>query len=83
MSKYRPSSSYLKCLLCRDVIESKHRHDYVTCKCGAVSLDGGTAYSRIATHKAGAQWQLWTGKKWGAVKSIEALADRAAKGDEP
>jgi hypothetical protein len=30
-----------KCLACGDEIESKHRHDYVTCSCGNVSLDGG------------------------------------------
>jgi hypothetical protein len=33
-----------KCLLCGDIIESKHRHDYVTCKCGNLSVDGGQDY---------------------------------------
>lgn len=33
-----------KCALCGDVIESKHRHDFVTCKCGAISVDGGKDY---------------------------------------
>ncbi len=33
-----------KCSQCDDVIESKHRHDFVTCKCGAISVDGGRAY---------------------------------------
>ena len=32
------------CKLCGDIIESKNRHDYVTCKCGQISVDGGTAY---------------------------------------
>lgn len=31
----------LKCLLCDDVIISRHRHDYIQCKCGACFLDGG------------------------------------------
>lgn len=35
-----------KCLKCGDIIESKHRHDYVTCSCGNVSVDGGTDYLR-------------------------------------
>ena len=35
-----------QCLKCLDVIESKHRHDFVTCKCGNVSVDGGKAYLR-------------------------------------
>lgn len=29
-----------KCLKCNDIVESKHRHDYVTCKCGKSSCDG-------------------------------------------
>ena len=33
-----------KCLKCGDIIESKHRHDYVSCKCGAISVDGGKDY---------------------------------------
>ena len=36
-----------RCKLCGDVIESKYRHDFVTCTCGALSLDGGLAYRRI------------------------------------
>ena len=35
------------CKKCLDVIESKHRHDFVTCKCGSLSLDGGLAYRRV------------------------------------
>lgn len=33
-----------KCKLCLDVIESKHQHDYVTCDCGEIAVDGGQAY---------------------------------------
>lgn len=36
----------IKCKKCGDIIESKHVHDYVTCKCGAVSVDGGHEYLR-------------------------------------
>lgn len=31
-----------KCKLCNDIIESVHRHDYVTCSCGEISIDGGS-----------------------------------------
>lgn len=34
----------IRCLKCKDIIESKHVHDYVTCKCGACSVDGGHDY---------------------------------------
>ena len=36
-----------KCKLCGDIIESRFRHDFVTCKCGSLSLDGGLAYRRV------------------------------------
>jgi len=35
-----------KCLLCGDEIESTHRHGFVTCKCGNLSVDGGHWYLR-------------------------------------
>jgi len=30
-----------KCKLCKDILESFHRYDYVTCSCGEISIDGG------------------------------------------
>ena len=35
-----------KCKKCKTVIESKHRHDFVHCKCGAIFVDGGNDYWR-------------------------------------
>lgn len=35
-----------KCGKCGDIIESKTRHDFVKCKCGAIFLDGGLDYCR-------------------------------------
>lgn len=37
-----------KCLRCGDVIESKHVHDFVSCRCGNISVDGGLEYARRA-----------------------------------
>lgn len=34
------------CNKCGDSIYSAHRHDYVTCKCGNISVDGGQEYLR-------------------------------------
>ena len=34
------------CNRCGEFIVSKHRHDFVTCHCGAISVDGGQAYLR-------------------------------------
>lgn len=35
-----------QCTLCGDIMESKHRHDFVKCKCGESFLDGGDDYWR-------------------------------------
>ncbi len=40
-----------QCLKCKDIIESRHRHDFVTCSCGAVSVDGGKDYLRRVYQK--------------------------------
>ena len=41
----------IKCKHCGDIIQSKHRHDFVTCSCGAIAIDGGTDYARITGNK--------------------------------
>ena len=33
-----------QCLSCFGIIESKYRHDFVTCSCGKFSVDGGKDY---------------------------------------
>ena len=33
-----------RCTQCNTTIESKTRHDYVPCLCGAIFVDGGDAY---------------------------------------
>lgn len=35
-----------KCTKCGDIITSKHRHDYVKCKCESIAVDGGMNYLR-------------------------------------
>lgn len=40
-------ANIVKCLLCGDVIESTHRHDFNQCKCGNLFVDGGNDYQRL------------------------------------
>lgn len=47
------------CLGCGDFIVSKHRHDFVTCTCGAISVDGGQAYLRRVGDFANATDYSW------------------------
>lgn len=42
--------SKVKCTLCGEVIESKHRHDYKTCGCGKTFVDGGNDYIRTTIY---------------------------------
>lgn len=37
----------IRCRKYGDIIESKHRHDFQTCKCMSIFIDGGKEYSRI------------------------------------
>lgn len=39
-------SNKIKCLSCGDIIESKHVHDYWTCSCKKVCVDGGLEYAK-------------------------------------
>ena len=39
-----------QCLKCGDIIWSGNRHDFKTCNCGAISVDGGMDYIRRCGH---------------------------------
>ena len=60
-----------KCNKCGDFIVSKHRHDYVTCHCGAISVDGGQAYLR----RAGGLGKMPDGRPWYTDMSWELSDD--------
>ena len=42
-----------KCTKCGDIIWSGHTHDYKTCKCGAISVDGGMSYIKRGYKEVG------------------------------
>lgn len=42
----RLTRNAIRCKSCNTIIESKHRHDFVSCPCGAVFVDGGLDYFR-------------------------------------
>lgn len=35
------------CKNCEDVVQSQHRHDFATCSCGNIAVDGGSDYCRM------------------------------------
>lgn len=47
MLEYRPKlKNKAYCRNCSTFVESKHQHDFVSCKCGAIFVDGGNEYWR-------------------------------------
>ena len=50
-----------KCLECGDEIESTHRHDFRTCSCGNIFVDGGKDYVRRG----------WTSDEWVETSTYE------------
>lgn len=42
----------IKCLSCNDIITSYHGHDYTTCSCGKVAVDGGMNYLKRTANKS-------------------------------
>ena len=46
MRNFRIVRNVCRCKLCDDVIESRHVHHFVQCKCGACFTDGGLEYVR-------------------------------------
>ena len=36
----------IQCNKCKDIIESKHVHDFKWCSCKSISVDGGLEYLR-------------------------------------
>lgn len=58
----------VRCEKCNTEIESKHRHDFVTCPCGQISVDGGHSYLRRA----------FKGEQWHDTSHVE-MVDRNVK----
>ena len=66
------------CLGCGDFIVSKHRHDFVTCTCGAISVDGGQSYLRRVGDFANAvdhSWELPEELYQACAEAVEEAID--------
>lgn len=50
----------IRCKHCGDIIESTHVHDFETCSCGRVSVDGGLDYLRRVFQEDGDYEELST-----------------------
>jgi hypothetical protein len=41
------SGPKVRCKKCNQTIQSKYTHDFVSCSCGAIFVDGGSDYLRL------------------------------------
>jgi len=49
-----------QCLLCGDVVISRHVHDFVTCSCGNLSIDGSLSHLSFQIVEPRESWApLW------------------------
>ena len=69
------------CSSCNDEIWSKHRHDYVTCSCGACFLDGGSDYSRW--EGASTNTSIWSNAPFEVIRQHVQRGGRGPNGDQP
>lgn len=65
----------LKCKKCGDIIQSKHRHDMVWCKCHSIAIDGGDDYFRWAGNKDNIEVYVPESEKDEAVRKIREEFD--------
>lgn len=66
----------VKCLKCKEVLQSKHRHDFVQCSCGNLFVDGGSDYLRMGA--ADGTYKVYKQRK---LKPVEwTQAERKALG---
>jgi hypothetical protein len=72
-----------RCNVCGDYIESGNRHDFRTCKCGNVSVDGGHSYVRRAFQQSvnftdDCEWQLLPEEE--LKRKIDYYAEQSKRG---
>lgn len=56
----------IKCAKCNTICTSRYRHDFVTCDCGVVSVDGGQDYCRYVGELENIL--VFKNRKWVQVK---------------
>lgn len=61
-------------LCCGTILHSKHRHDFVTCKCGQLSIDGGNDYIKIVGDKTKYYYRIQTLIELEALQEVQKNA---------
>ena len=74
----------VKCRGCNDIIQSKHRRDFVTCSCGAVSIDGGCSCPRILGDLSNViRLPVYSDTPYEQIREVVYRGGRGELGDQP
>lgn len=74
-----------KCLKCGDVIESVHVHDFVTCSCLNLSVDGGLAYAKRSFGDINSfeEMSIYDDQPFEIIRQHIKRGGRGKNGDQP
>lgn len=74
-----------KCGCCGDTIVSRHRHDYVSCTCGGVVVDGGLDYLRRGFSKdcEVVDLSVYLDEPFEKIRTVLARGGRGKDGQQP
>lgn len=75
----------IQCDSCKDVIVSTHTHDYKHCKCGKVSVDGGSSYLRRGWEDGTTytEMSLYSDDNFEEIRELLSWGSRGKNGDQP
>lgn len=73
------------CLLCGTIVTSKTTHDFVSCKCGSLSVDGGQYYTRrlFKSRDDFKELSLYEDSPWEDVRMALTRGSRGVDGKQP
>lgn len=89
LEEEEPEESFIvanmaQCALCKDVIESHSRHDFVSCSCGSVAVDGGMDYlRRIGERENIIELSVYSTDSYETIRTHFKRGSRGVNGDEP
>lgn len=69
----------LYCFKCKDLIYSRHRHDFKHCECGEHFIDGGRDYVRFGYKDPGDYELLSVLLPWASAKAGNSDAGRLSE----
>ncbi len=80
----------IQCNACLDIITSYHQHDYHSCKCDLVSVDGGRAYLKRSYKCLDAEGgrpytdlSVWSSADFESIRWCLMRGSRGKNGDQP